>query len=534
MHNSLLQTLGEASKHLHEVEQQRQNLSVAFDERFRLCEVQSDLIKKLHGHNEEKELHLNSVLEELEATKDAGLRNLALKEEKLQQLQTEVHLALQVKAQEIQQLEAVIATLRQTESAQKKKIEELDAEIKHAFNDLQRNDEMCKEMSSRAKLLGTELQDTRKDLELAAEEIEKKSRESQAAMSAHQQQLADVESQMKDKELQIQSLTQEMEQLKATKAAEKESLVAELADAVTAVQVMSEQQRAAGQAAEEDLQDELAKREAVVIQIQEELRQKDMLLQQISMAAAPDAPVIPSPAKRNVATPMRSSRVPRPTPPRFADGPPKGRSPVADLSDQESSQDNDADDEGLRRRTRRQLHDGLHPSVIPKLSPAKNSQKRPSPNGPQSVQTRNVLEDGRPSRKRTRGRAPLPPTEYELDFLNGDDLSEPEAITSDAGDDEEYLQRGHSYQTRGRQQKRVAPLSKKRVQQNKAQARAALAASVGKKGRFSTMSAHSLGSDDERGTASYEASTLGKRGYYNSAALDIFGNAALDPYSFHA
>jgi hypothetical protein len=100
---------------------------------------------------------------------------------------------------------------------------------------------------------------------------------------------------------------------------------------VHAVQVMSEQQRAAGQAAEEDLQDELAKREAVVIQIQEELRQKDMLLQQISMAAAPDAPVIPSPAKRNVATPMRSSRVPRPTPPRFADGPPKGRSPVADL-----------------------------------------------------------------------------------------------------------------------------------------------------------------------------------------------------------
>ena len=28
-------------------------------------QVQCDLIKKLHGHNEEKELHLNSVLEEL-------------------------------------------------------------------------------------------------------------------------------------------------------------------------------------------------------------------------------------------------------------------------------------------------------------------------------------------------------------------------------------------------------------------------------------------------------------------------------------
>lgn len=70
-----------------------------------------------------KNLHVHmSCAHAQEATKDAGLRNLALKEEKLQQLQTEVHQALQVKAQEIQQLEAVIATLRQTESAQKKKV----------------------------------------------------------------------------------------------------------------------------------------------------------------------------------------------------------------------------------------------------------------------------------------------------------------------------------------------------------------------------------------------------------------------------
>lgn len=55
-----------------------------------------------------------------------------------------------------------------------------------------------------------------------------------------------------------------------------------------------------------------------------------------------------------------------------------------------------------------------------------------------------------------------------------------------------------SLQTRGRQQKRKAPVSKQNVQQSKAKARAALAASVSKKGRFSTMSAHSLGSDDER------------------------------------
>ncbi len=94
---------------------------------------------------------------------------------------------------------------------------------------------------------------------------------------------------------------------------------------------MSEQQCAADQAAEDHLQDQLAKRDAMIIQIEEELQKKDMLLQQISMAAAPDVPVIPSPAKRNVATPMRSARVPRQTPPRFVDGPPKGRSPMADL-----------------------------------------------------------------------------------------------------------------------------------------------------------------------------------------------------------
>lgn len=68
-------------------------------------------------------------------------------------------------------------------------IEELDAEIKHAFNDLQHNDEIRRELSSRTEMLGTELQGTRKELELAAEEIERKSKESQAAISAHHQRM---------------------------------------------------------------------------------------------------------------------------------------------------------------------------------------------------------------------------------------------------------------------------------------------------------------------------------------------------------
>ncbi len=136
-----------------------------------------------------------------------------MKEGNIQQLKIELQHALEVKAQEIQQLETVIAILRDTEAVQKKKvchaslqslmlmsstvlkahmcvqIEELDAEIKHAFHDLQRNDELCNELSSKADMLGTELQDSRKDLSIAAAEIEKKKKESQAAISAHQQQM---------------------------------------------------------------------------------------------------------------------------------------------------------------------------------------------------------------------------------------------------------------------------------------------------------------------------------------------------------
>ena len=95
------------------------------------------------------------------------------------------------------------------------------------------------------------------------------------------------------------------------------------------IQAIAEQQRAEGQAAEESLQEELDKRDAVILKVEEELREKDVLLQQISMAAAPDPPAMTSPTKRKVVTPVRSARVPRPTPPRFVDAPQKGRSPTA-------------------------------------------------------------------------------------------------------------------------------------------------------------------------------------------------------------
>ncbi|BDA44906.1 hypothetical protein COCOBI_06-3850 [Coccomyxa sp. Obi] len=693
MHDSLLQTLGEANKHLLEVNQQREHLSAAFDKRFSLCEDQSNKIKSLHASYQGTKSQLESTLHELEAVKDTGAKLLASKDEEIHQLNSKIQQVLQGKAQEKQRLEAAIAILEQGNCEQTKKIQELDAEIKHAFQDLQHKEEQCKELSSRLEGMASELQDTRKQLEIAAEDIQSKDREYQAALSAHQQHMDQMQGEITEKEHHIQNLVQEMQQSLASKTAEEEldklrtahrddlaklqekanagtsemtaklsSMAAELtamraekaqmeacyeenakskeqieeltnkvasllssneqtkteleqvnhekearlaealeqaaknAEQITCLTTqlkeleiekkqlssqkeqmlkehseereaslkqlrqqcdsqmsalnerlahqiaIAEQQRAEGQAAEESLQEELDKRDAVILQVQEELRQKDMLLQQISMAAAPDPPANPSPAKRKVATPARPARVPRPTPPRFVDAPQKGRSPTAFMNEQEGSQDNDADEEAdSPHPIARRFHDGLHPTGISKRSPMNVAQKRPSPIG-QAVCSRDVLDKGRPTRNRSRSRTALPQSEYEHDLhsefpagVNND----AEATTDDDADDEEYTQGvRNKFRTRGRQQKRKAPINKQNVQQSKAKARAALAASVSKKGRFSTMSAHSLGSDDERRDvyhkASYEASTLGKRGYYNSAALDIFGNAALDPYCFHA
>ncbi|CAL8469351.1 g8892 [Coccomyxa elongata] len=644
MHDSLLQTVGEANKHLVEVNQQREHLSVAFDERFSLCE---------------------------DAVKDAGAKLLISKDEEICQLNSKIQEVLQGKAQEKQRLEGAIAILEQGNCEQTKKIQELDAEIKHAFQDLQHKEEQCKELSSRLEGMAAELQDTRKQLDIAAGDIQSKDREYQAALSAHQQhmkckdewsnkeskwqaeikeankkqqQLADRTALELDKlrtahrddlaKLQekanagasemtgkVSSMAAELTAMRAEKAQmeacyeenakskkqiealtnkvasllsineqtkteleqvnhEKEARLAEAleqaannAEQVTCLTAqlkelefdkkqlstqkeqmlkehseereaslkqlrqqcdsqmsvlnerlaqqiaLAEQQRAEGQAAEQSLQEELDKRDAVTLQIQEELRQKDMLLQQISMAAAPDPPAIPSTVKRKVATPARPAR-----------------------SEQEGSQDSDADEEAdSPHPIARRFHDGLHQPGISKHSPMNIAQKRPSPIG-QAVCSRDVPDKGRPIRNRNRSRTALPQSEYEHDlhseFPAGVD-DDADATTGDDSDDEEYTQGiRNKFRTRGRQQKRKAPVSKQNMQQSKAKARAALAASVSKKGRFSTMSAHSLGSDDERRDvyhkASYEASTLGKRGYYNSAALDIFGNAALDPYCFHA
>lgn len=90
----------------------------------------------------------------------------------------------------------------------------------------------------------------------------------------------------------------------------------------TNVQAMSEQRQEATAAMIDSLHAELAERGAIIAHLQEELQQKEHLLQQISMAAAPVPPtalaVAPSPKRP---TPGKGARLPRHTPQRVMDGP---------------------------------------------------------------------------------------------------------------------------------------------------------------------------------------------------------------------
>ena len=87
-------------------------------------------------------------------------------------------------------------------------------------------------------------------------------------------------------------------------------------------QAMSEQRQEAAAAMTDSLHAELAERGAIIAHLQEELQQKEHLLQQISMAAAPVPPtalaVAPSPKRP---TPGKAARLPRHTPQRIMDGP---------------------------------------------------------------------------------------------------------------------------------------------------------------------------------------------------------------------
>ena len=96
----------------------------------------------------------------------------------------------------------------------------------------------------------------------------------------------------------------------------------ELMPCNTNVQAMSEQRQEATAAMIDSLHAELAERGAIIAHLQEELQQKEHLLQQISMAAAPVPPtalaVAPSPKRP---TPGKGARLPRHTPQRVMDGP---------------------------------------------------------------------------------------------------------------------------------------------------------------------------------------------------------------------
>ena len=77
---------------------------------------------------------------------------------------------------------------------------------------------------------------------------------------------------------------------------------------------MSQQRQQDSAAMVDSLTSELAERTTVVAHLQEELQQKEHLLQQISVAAAPAAaalPVAPSPMRP---APQKMARMPRHTP----------------------------------------------------------------------------------------------------------------------------------------------------------------------------------------------------------------------------
>ena len=80
---------------------------------------------------------------------------------------------------------------------------------------------------------------------------------------------------------------------------------------------MSEQRQETSAAKAESLRAELAERAAMIAHLEEELQQKEHLLQQISVAAAPvtaTLPVVPSPKHPH---PGKMARLPRRTPQRL-------------------------------------------------------------------------------------------------------------------------------------------------------------------------------------------------------------------------
>ena len=91
---------------------------------------------------------------------------------------------------------------------------------------------------------------------------------------------------------------------------------------------MSKQRQEVTAAMNDSLHAELAERGAIIAHLQEELQQKEHLLQQISMAAAPvpptALPVAPSPKRP---TPGKVARLPRHTIQRVMDGPKPARYP---------------------------------------------------------------------------------------------------------------------------------------------------------------------------------------------------------------
>ncbi|CAL5229872.1 g13283 [Coccomyxa viridis] len=204
MHHLLLQTLGEASDSIQTVDRQRERLSHSFDERFKLCQeltIGMDAMKAEH-------------VQELKLYKD----QLSAAEETQTQLQTEGEASKQE-----------ITLLTERLILQAKRVEELDAEIKHAFADLERNERERQELHAKSEELASQLTGAEQHMEDLMGRLNSKAIELEEAQAHHSRVKEDYEGQVAERDEALCQMRQKLDELGSMRANDKEKHAAEVA-----------------------------------------------------------------------------------------------------------------------------------------------------------------------------------------------------------------------------------------------------------------------------------------------------------------
>ncbi|CAK0784296.1 hypothetical protein CVIRNUC_007500 [Coccomyxa viridis] len=465
------------------------------------------------------------------------------------------------------ELEKLQASAKQDVAAAQAQVKDLKTELKHVGDELdivkQEKAELLAGHQAEAAQFSTQLSKDRQQKEQLTEQLNELRREHDAAVSKAKKDLAakleelndmrksrDSAAAMTVKEKEtVEQLSTEITALRskqealntehersakesseavqrslAMQKAQSEAEIGVMKNRLEHEKAMSEQRQEATAAMIDSLHAELAERGAIIAHLQEELQQKEHLLQQISMAAAPVPPtalaVAPSPKRP---TPGKGARLPRHTPQRVMDGPKPALHPQKPALGHEGYSD---ESEGPHLGAAPQMdftpgndEVGDAAMTVPIRKHPNKSPRKPARQGIKAQESQQVAY------------------EEQLPFLSQADL-----LTEDE----------RNYVMPQRRQARRPSKKGHRAHDKRAEAMAALAITASKKNSiFSTMSARSLGSDDE-GAASYGAVNEAPPGYgsgsagrfarqphtrkrsrlFGTAATDIFGKACMDPYSF--